>query len=139
MYGAMDVSTSALKAYRTQLDVIAGNIAMKDVTRDEDGNPNPYRRRVALFVVGDPSKGRNAPGVHVDKIVKDAAPFPLRWDPSHVDAVQQGPQKGYVRLSNVDVHTEMVNAITASRAYEANVTVMEMAKRMSSTTLRLIA
>lgn len=139
MYGAMDVSTSALKAYRTQLDVIAGNIAMKDVSRDEDGNPNPYRRRVALFVVGDPSKGRNAPGVHVEKIVKDTAPFPLRWDPNHVDAVQQGPQKGYVRLSNVDVHTEMVNAITASRAYEANVTVMEMAKRMSSTTLRLIA
>lgn len=139
MYGAMDVSTSALKAYRTQLDVIAGNIAMKDVTRDAEGHPNPYRRRVSLFAVGDPSSGGNAPGVHVEKIVEDSTPFPLRWDPSHVDAVQQGPQKGYVRTSNVDAHTEMVNAITASRAYEANVTVMEMAKRMSSTTLRLIA
>jgi len=139
MYGALDVSTSALRAYRTQLDVIAGNIAMKDVTRDEDGNPNPYRRRVSLFAAGDPSKGNHAPGVHVESIVEDTTPFPLRWDPSHVDAIKQGPKQGYVRTSNVDTHTEMVNAITASRAYEANVTVMEMTKRMASTTLRLIA
>lgn len=135
----MDISVSALKAYRTQLDVIAGNIALKDSLFDEDGNPNPYRRRVSLFAMGNPSAGRDAPGVHVDKIVEDPAPFPVRWDPHHVAAVKQGPQKGYVRLSNVDVHTEMVNAITASRAYEANITVIEMTKRMSSTTLRLIA
>ncbi len=139
MYGALDVSTSALVAYRTQLEVIAGNIAMKDVTRNADGDLVPYRRRVALFSAGDPSRGRDVPGVHIAKIVKDPAPFPLRWDPDHVDAIQQGPQKGYVRVSNVDVHTEMVNAITAARAYEANITVMEMTKRMASTTLRLIA
>lgn len=139
MYGALDVSTSALVAYRTQLEVIAGNIAMKDVTRNADGDLVPYRRRVALFSAGDPSRGRDVGGVHIAKIVQDPAPFPLRWDPDHVDAIQQGPQKGYVRVSNVDVHTEMVNAITAARAYEANITVMEMTKRMASTTLRLIA
>lgn len=136
MYGSMDISVSALKAYRTQMDVIAGNIAMKE-SRDEQGNP--YRRRVALFGAGNPAKGRNVPGVHVAKIVEDTAPFQMEWNPGHVDAIKSGPKKGYVFHSNVDYHTEMVNAITASRAYEANVTVMEMSKRMASTTLRLIA
>lgn len=139
MYGVLSTSTSALTAYRTQLDVIAGNIAMKDVTRDAAGNSVPYRRRVALFAPGDPSRGRNAPGVHVASIVEDPAPFGLRWDPNHVDAIRKGQQKGYVRVSNVDYHTEMVNAMTAARAYEANVTVLEMTKRMAASTLRLIA
>ncbi|MCH7807678.1 MAG: flagellar basal body rod protein FlgC [Planctomycetes bacterium] len=140
MYGAFDISTSALVAQRTNLDVIAGNIAMQQVTRDENGNPAPYRRRVALFAPGDPSRGRNAPGVHVAEIVEDyVTPLGLRWDPGHVDAIKTGESKGYVRTSNVDYHTEMVNAMVAQRAYEANVTVIEMAKSMARSTLRLIA
>lgn len=136
MYGALDVSTSALVAYRTQTDIIAGNIAMKDAVRYEDGEAVPYRRRVALFSPGDSNGGA---GVHVAEIVEDPAPFGLRWDPHHVNAVKDGKDKGYVRTSNVDYHTEMVNAMTAARAYEANVTVMEMAKAMAASTLRLIA
>jgi flagellar basal-body rod protein FlgC len=139
MFGALDTSTSALVAYRTQLDVIAGNIAMKDVTRDEHGNAAPYRRRVALFETGDASRGRNRPGVHVAGVAEDISPFGLRWEPGHVDAIKGGPEKGYVRVSNVDVHTEMVNAMAAARAYEANVTVAEMAKRMASSALMLLA
>lgn len=139
MYSAIDVSTSALTAYRTQLDVIAGNIAMKDVTRDAEGNAVPYRRRVALFAEGSAGQGSRAPGVHVSGIVEDSAPFGLRWDPTHVDALKEGEHAGYVRISNVDYHTEMVNAMTASRAYEANVSVIEMAKRMAATTLQLLA
>jgi flagellar basal-body rod protein FlgC len=139
MYNALDISASALGAYRTQLDVIAGNIAMKDVTRDEHGRSAPYRRRVALFASGDAPGSRAAPGVHVAAIQKDPAPFGLRWDPHHVDAIQGGESKGYVRVSNVDYHTEMVNAMTAARAYEANVTVMETTKRMAASTLRLLA
>jgi flagellar basal-body rod protein FlgC len=139
MYGSLDISTSALTAYRTQLDVIAGNLAMKDVTRDVSGEAIPFRRRVPLFAPGDPSRGRNAAGVHVAAIAEDPSPFGLRWDPDHPDAIKSGDQKGYVRVSNVDYHSEMVNAMTAARAYEANVTVMEMTKRMASTTLRLIA
>jgi len=139
MYGILDISTSALTAYRTQLDVIAGNIAMKDVTHDEEGQAVPYRRKVALFAAGDPTRGRNAPGVHVDAIADDPTPFGLRWEPNHVDAIKAGKNQGYVQVSNVDYHTEMVNAMTAARAYEANVTVMEMAKRMTSTTLQLLA
>ena len=139
MYGILDTSTSALVAYRTNLDVIAGNIAMKDSVHYENGEAVPYRRRVALFSPGDPSRGRDSPGVHVASIVEDPAPFSLRWDPHHVHAVKEGKDKGYVRLSNVDYHTEMVNALTAARAYEANVTVMEMAKSMAASTLRLLA
>lgn len=139
MYGALDVGTSALVAYRTNLDVIAGNIAMKDTVRMENGEAVPYRRRVALFAPGTPSGGRGSRGVHVTDIVDDPAPFGLRWDPDHVHAIKAGKEKGYVRVSNVDYHTEMVNAMTAARAYEANVTVMEMAKSMAASTLRLLA
>jgi len=139
MFGALDTATSALVAQRTNLDVIAGNIAMKDVTRDESGNPVPYRRRVALFASGDPSRGAAAPGVHVAKIAEDPTPFGLRWDPGHVDAIKEGREKGYLRVSNVDYHTEMVNAMVAARAYEANVTVAEVAKHMATTTLALLA
>lgn len=139
MYGVLDISTSALAAYRTHLDVIAGNIAMKDSVRYEDGEAIPYRRQVALFTPGDPSRGGDAPGVHVARIAEDPTPFGLRWDPHHVHAVKEGESKGYVRVSNVDYHTEMVNAITAARAYEANVTVIEMTKSMAASTLRLIA
>lgn len=139
MFGTLDISTSALTAYRTQLDVIAGNIAMKDVTRDELGNAAPYRRRVALFAPGDSSHGRDAPGVHIASIVESPEPLGMRWDPGHVDAIKTGSNKGFVRVSNVDYHTEMVNAMMAARAYEANVTVAEMTKRMASTTLTLVA
>ncbi len=140
MYGALSVSTSALVAQRTNLDVIAGNIAMKDtMTRDQDGNAVPYRRRVPLFAPGDASGPGDKPGAHVARIVEDPSPFGLRWAPQHPDAVQSGPHKGYLRVSNVDYHTEIVNAMVAARAYEANVSVVEMAKSMASTTLRLIA
>ncbi len=138
MFGALDVSTSALVAYKTQLDVYTGNIAMKDSVRMENGEAIPYRRRVPLIAPGDPTRGRGAPGVHVAKIAEDPTPFGLRWDPHHVHAIKEGKEKGYVRMSNVDYHTEMVNAMTAARAYEANVTVMEMAKSIAASTLRLI-
>ena len=139
MYGILDTSTSALVAQRTNLDVIAGNIAMKDVTRDVNGVSEPYRRRVPLFAPGDPSRGRDAPGVHVAKIVEDPSPFSLRYDPGHADAIKRGELEGYVKVSNVNHHTEMVNAMTAQRAYEANISVIEMFKAMAQSTLQLIA
>jgi len=77
--------------------------------------------------------------VHVAAVVEDPSPLGLRWDPGHPDAVAKGPQAGYVRTSNVDYHTEMVNAMAALRAYQANVTVMETAKSMAAGALRLIA
>lgn len=139
MFGILDTSTSALVAQRTNLDVIAGNIAMKDVTRDVNGKSEPYRRRVPLFAPGNPSRGRDAPGVHVSAIVEDASPLGLRYDPGHADAIRSGELEGYVRVSNVDYHTEMVNAMTAQRAYEANISVIEMFKAMAQSTMQLIA
>jgi len=138
MYGVLDISTSALVAHRTNLNVIAGNIAMKEVTRDEAGRPIPYRRRVALYAPGRGSGSRNAPGVRVTDIVEDPSPFLLRHDPDHADAMKSGERKGYVRVSNVDYHTEMVNAMVAARAYEANIAVIETTKSMVRATLRLI-
>lgn len=139
MYGALDVSTSALTTYRSQLDVIAGNIAMKDAIHFENGEATPYRRRIPLIAPGDPTRGRDAPGVHIEEIVEDTTAFGLRWDPAHVHAMKNGPNKGYVLTSNVDYHTEMVNAMMAARAYEANITVVEMTKSMAQSTMRLIA
>ena len=138
MFGALDTATSALIAQRTNLDVIAGNIAMRDVTRDENGKSVPYRRRVALFAASDTKHGQR-PGVRVSKVAEDTTPFGMRWDPGHMDAIREGENKGYVRVSNVDYQTEMVNAMVAARMYEANVTVAEMAKRMMGTTLTLLA
>ncbi|MCH9002735.1 MAG: flagellar basal body rod protein FlgC [Planctomycetes bacterium] len=139
MYGALDVSVSALVAHRTNLNVIAGNIAMMEVTRDDAGRPIPYRRRVALYAAGPTSGPENAAGVHVAKVVEDPAPFGFRYDPTHHDAIKTGDRKGYVRVSNVDHHTEMVNAMVTARAYEANIAVIETTKSMARSTLRLIA
>ena len=71
MFGTLDISASALTAHRAQLDVIAGNIAMKDVTRDDSGRAIPYRRRVPLFSVGNKVVSRS-------KIVTGVKDFPVR-------------------------------------------------------------
>jgi flagellar basal-body rod protein FlgC len=138
MFGAMDISTSALVAQRTNLDTIAGNIANMYTTRDAQGNPEPYRRRIALFASGNPAAGPGAPGVHVASIVESKAPFRLVYNPSHPDAIKEGENAGYVRMPNVDYSTEMINAITAARYYEANVTVMDITKTMAAASLRLV-
>src|SRR5690606_38531846 len=125
---------SGLQAQRTRLDTIAGNILNARTTRNAAGQPEPYRRRFAILApgrAGDPSR----PGVHVQSIKLDSAPFRKEYDPGHPDADAQG----YVSLPNIDMAVEYVNALEASRAYEANVTMMETAKAMLAASLRLIA
>ena len=140
MYGALDVSVSALVAHRTNLNVIAGNIAMREATtRDDSGRAIPYRRRVALYAAGPTSGSKTAAGVHVARVMEDPSPFGFRYDPTDPDAIQNGDRQGYVRVSNVDHHTEMVNAMVTARAYEANIAVIETTKSMMRSTLRLIA
>lgn len=139
MFGSLDVSASALVAQRTRLNVIAGNIANMHATRDAAGNVSPYQRRVALLATGNPAKGPNAPGVHVQSVVIDPSPPRRVHDPGHPDAVQSGPNKGYVLYPNVDYSTEMINALTAARAYEANVTVTDVTKTIAAAALRLMA
>jgi len=136
MFGSLDISTSALVAQRIRLDAIAGNIANADATRRADGQPGPFRRRIAAFATGD---GRGAPGVHVEEVIEDPSPGRLVHQPWHPDAIQSGPLRGYVEYPNVDPATEMVDAMLASRAYEANIAAIEVTKDMMASTLRLLA
>lgn len=136
MFGSLDISTSALVAQRIRLDTIAGNIANAQATSRADGRPGPFKRRVALFASGD---GKDGPGVHVREIREDPSPGKLIHQPWHPDAMKSGPLAGYVEYPNVDPATEMINAMLASRAYEANIAAMEVTKSMISASLRLLA
>ncbi|NLX13308.1 MAG: flagellar basal body rod protein FlgC [Phycisphaerales bacterium] len=136
MFGSLDISTSALVAQRIRMDTIAGNIANASATRRADGQPGPFKRRMALFAAGD---GRGGPGVRVSAIREDESPGRMVYQPGHPDAIASGPNRGYVEYPNVDLATEMVNAMLASRAYEANISAMSMTKDMLSSTLRLLA
>ncbi len=139
MFGSLDISTSALVAQRTRMDVIAGNIANAQTTRQVDGRPVPYKRRYVTFAPGAPAAdGSTGPGVHVASINDDRATR-LVYDPGHPDAIKSGPSAGYVAYPNVDMATEMVDAIEAARAYEANITAMDVTKNMINSSLRLLA
>ena len=135
MFGSLDISTSALVAQRTRLEVISANLAGKDAICDAKGNYAPYRRRIPILAAGDPTTGRSE-GVHVQEIALDRAPFRKVFEgigAPHADA------KGYVDYPNVDEATEMVNALDATRAYEANITAAEAAKSMIQASMRLLA
>jgi flagellar basal-body rod protein FlgC len=135
MFDTLDISSSGLTAQRIRLDTIAQNVANMNTTRDANGKPNPYQRRFAVFATGQVDNP-DAPGVHVQSIqLDDKSKFRVKYEPDNPDA---GPD-GNVRLPNVDMAIEMVNALEASRAYEANVTTMEVTKSMISASLRLLA
>lgn len=134
MFEALDISGSALLAQRVRMDTIAGNLANMNTTRDASGQLNPYRRRFAVFAAGQPGQG-GAAGVHVQSVEQDPSDFRKVHKPGDPEA---GPD-GFIRYPNIDMTTEMVNAMEASRAYEANVTTMEVTKSMISSSLRLIA
>lgn len=132
MFGALDTSTSALVAQRVRLDTIAGNIANAYSTERADGQPGPYRRREALFTAGD---GNGGPGVHVSEVAEDPSEFRVVYEPGHPAA----DPRGYVEYPNVDLSMEMINGMVAARAYEANVTAIEVTKSMMNSTLRILA
>jgi flagellar basal-body rod protein FlgC len=141
LFDAIDVAGSGLAAERLRMDVTAGNLANAQTTQGADGQP--YRRRqVVLQEASGQSFGAilastsSAPvnGVQVAGIVEDAAPMRRVHDPGHPDADAQG----YVALPNVNPVTEMVDLISASRSYEANVTSMQTAKQLFAKTLELL-
>ncbi len=131
MIRALDITGSALVAQRTRIDVIAGNIANADVTRQEDGAPGPYRRRVVLFASGAAGGG---PGVHVAGVAQDPSAFREKYDPGHPDA----DARGVVQLPNVSVSMEYVDALAASRAYEANAAMLGVTRSMIQQALRVL-
>jgi flagellar basal-body rod protein FlgC len=134
MFDILDMGASALTAQRTRMDTVAGNIANINTLRDASGKSNPYRRRFVLFAPGQ-AENSSKPGVHVKSIQTDPSPFPKRYDPGNPDA----DKDGYVSYPNIDLSVEFVNALEASRAYEANVTMMDTAKSMFNSSLRLLA
>ena len=138
MFGTLDVSASALEAYRTRIDVIANNMANQHTTRNAAGESVPFRRLVALFAAG--ADGLKAgEGVSVSEVIGDPAPFRKVHDPQHPDAVKTGSDAGYVFFPNVNPIVEMVDMIAATRAYQANVTAFEASKTIIASALRLIA
>lgn len=133
---ALDVSSSALVAQRTRMDIIAGNIANAYATRQDDGTVAPYQRRVVTF---SPARLDGGVGVQVDEIRTDDAPPRLQYDPGHPDAINSGPLMGYVRYPNVNVTMEYVDAMSASRAYEANLAMLNVTRRMLQQSIQLFA
>lgn len=135
-FNSLNVSASGLTAERLRMDIISRNIANANTTRTASGSP--YRRQIPIFQemkstqfseVFDRVSGQQTSkdGVEVASITEDKSPFKREYNPTHPDA----DRDGYVLLPNVDVVTEMINLISANRAYDANVTVMNGTKTMA--------
>lgn len=159
-FNALDISSSALHAQRVRMDTIASNIANINTTKNPDGSPGVYRRKQVVFSsmyndklaqnnnFTDGSNSSNASlkggieenvglassGVKVLEISEDhTTPLKKVYNPSHPDA----DKEGYVKLPNVNVVNEMVDMISASRAYEANVTTIKATKSMISSAMKI--
>ena len=142
MFGVMNISSSALRAQRIRIQVIADNVANAQTLAagvDRNGNVVPYRRKEVFLVPGAPEFGLPSEGVRVRKIGGDPSPFPKEYDPDHPLAARSGPDAGYVRRPNVDPLAEMTDLLIASRVYEANLTAMETTKGMMRGALRILA
>jgi len=134
---AITASASALSAERARIQVAVSNMANAESTRGPDGLP--YRRR-DVVLASDPIEsfasalGRaSAVGVKVAGIIEDQTPFKRRYDPSHPDA----DATGFVAMPNVDVPEQMVDMVSASRAYQANLSAIGMIRDMVTRALEL--
>ncbi len=142
MFGSFDISASGLTAQRLRMDLIADNIANVNTTRTEAGGP--YRRKIPVFQeresssfssllnksLGTADEGK---GVRVVQITEDQSPFKMIYNPAHPDA----DADGYVTMPNVEITSEMVDMIDASRAYEANITALNSSKNMALKALEI--
>lgn len=140
-FSSMNVSSSALAAERTRMNLISSNLANANATRTPEGGP--YKRKDAVFTATpvessfnralDGATAKQVHKVEVSEIVEDKNPPRLQYDPGHPDANSQG----YVAMPNVNVVEEMADMIGATRAYEANVTAVQAAKSMAMKTLEI--
>jgi len=137
IFSALEVAGSGLTAERGRMNVIASNLANARTTRTAEGGP--YKRLDPVFEAKslapnafDPVM-RNVHKVEIGRVERSDEPGQLIYDPEHPDA----DEAGYVEMPNVNVVTEMVNLMTASRAYEAGVTSIESIKSMASAALRI--
>lgn len=137
MNAAMDASASALTAERTRIEVAISNMANAESTRSANGEP--YRRR-DVVLTSDPVQSfdgalgsASATGVRVAAIVTDQSDFRRRYEPSHPDA----DAEGFVALPNVDQAQEMVDMLSAARAYQANLTAIGLMRDLVARALEL--
>jgi flagellar basal-body rod protein FlgC len=148
LFSSINTAASGLTAQRTRLDVIGNNIANANTTRTTEGGAfrrsraifrprvsQPYWRGPYLPRYLDNGTGR---GVMIVSIEKDYdSKTRMVYDPTHPDAIQTGRWAGYVEYPNVNVVNEMVDMISATRSYEANVAVINGAKSMFSKALEI--
>jgi flagellar basal-body rod protein FlgC len=140
-FSSMNVSSSALSAERTRMNLISSNLANANTTRTPEGGP--YKRKDAVFAAApvenrfnralDGATAQQVRKVEVSEVIEDQNPPRLQYDPGHPDANPQG----YVAMPNVNVVEEMADMIGATRAYEANVTAVQAAKNMAMKTLEI--
>lgn len=139
---SINTSATGLTAERLRMDIISKNIANVNTTRTSSGMP--YRRQVPIYkekdskafsdFLNDAKDNYNlGNGVEVTAIKDDKSPFKKIYNPGHPEA----DEKGYVLMPNVDIVTEMINLISASRAYEANVTALNSSKSMAMKALEI--
>ncbi len=132
---SIDISGSALTAQRLRMDVISGNIANAETAETETGDP--YRRRVCVLnerksFSAELGQAMSA-GVKVSRIIEDASDFELEYDPDSPLA----DANGYVRMPNVDEVEELIDLISATRSYEANITALNATKSMALKALEI--
>lgn len=154
LFTGMNISASGLTAQRLRLDIISNNIANINTTNTgrttPGGNPIPYQREVTVFssrptqsfasLYQDARQALKSEGVQVTQVLEDERPFRLEYDPNSPFAAtvaEPGIPVGYVRYPNVNLVAEMTDMISASRAYEANVTVLNASKAMASKALEI--
>jgi flagellar basal-body rod protein FlgC len=136
MFSALDVSTSGLVAQRMRLNAISSNLANMSTTRNENGEADPYKPRFVTFATNaELTTSGGGTGVRVASVEQTLAEPLRKYEPGHPDA----DADGYVAYPNVDMTTEFVDALQATRAYEANIGVIEITKDMGSQSLRIIA
>jgi flagellar basal-body rod protein FlgC len=128
LISGIDVTAGALNAQKTRLDIVAQNIANAQTTRTPSGAP--YQRQIVSFeseLVRRSGAGASLQSVRIAGILPDRTPGQQVYNPQHPDA---GPD-GLVTMPNVNLSYEMVDLITASRAYEANLSVVKNARQMA--------
>ncbi|MDP1997878.1 MAG: flagellar basal body rod protein FlgC [Gallionella sp.] len=130
LFNIFNVAGSGMAAQSQRLNVVASNLANADSTTSANGQP--YKAKQVVFSA-TPVDGSSAQGVKVTAVVEDSSPMKMIYDPKHPMADAQG----YVAMPNVDVVGEMVNMISASRAYQNNVEVMNASKTMLLKTLTI--
>lgn len=131
---ARDIAVQGIRAQRIRMNTIANNIANAQTTRTAKGGP--FRRQLAIFRGEqlNPAVDPNKFGVRVLKVVEDTSPFETVHDPTHPDANEDG----MVLYPNVNLAIEMINLLSAQRAYEANIDVILSGRSMGQRALEII-